>query len=249
MRMGWNGKALAVTMVLMLGLAAGARQARAQHPDIDRYHAANLLGLTVSSVGNASDTKATPALGGGTYQLNLAGVALFRDLNGTFASNSVVNADWKIDTVFGFFEVADPKGLPSGTKFLSAVGSTVGTGWKTNANPDLGGFTAAATDPESPSGDALKTAFPGSKASFSWGKAQTKKGSTVHDYTGDIFWGFHVRATYNGVQTTGWIYGFGNGSKFPGSGGPDIPEPAFYQLSALLGLGGLGLYRLRRRAR
>lgn len=51
----------------------------------------------------------------------------------------------------------------------------------------------------------------------------------------------HVQGIGSDGSKSGWITDGGGG------GGGIIPEPAFYQMAALLGLGGLGLLRLRRK--
>ncbi len=53
----------------------------------------------------------------------------------------------------------------------------------------------------------------------------------------------HVHGIGSSGALSGWITDGG------GDGGGIVPEPAFYQMAALLGLGGLGLLRLRRGAK
>jgi hypothetical protein len=59
----------------------------------------------------------------------------------------------------------------------------------------------------------------------------------VHDWT------LSGEMTFGNIRTTSG----GGGQSFMGRGVNVIPEPAFYQMAALLGLGGLGLLKLRRR--
>lgn len=252
----------AVAGVLALGI--GVQRANAQVDGFSGHAVTNASNFFMST---GSDTLVEPLATGGTYTLYLG-----KDLLGNVGTPTITigGNTYNVDAVNGVYELftsatpnsgnqpgSDPRnGLggaanTSGAKYTAwspdevhnlGSGNTQAWGW---VGSGFGGGGPASNNPttalwKAGTSDKLYT---GSLGTFSFKDETEWLAANPNQH---VYFGFDVSlSTSTGffpgsTGQTGKIY-------FQTDGGGFVPEPMFYQGAALLGMSGIGLFRMRRR--
>lgn len=239
MRRLGSSKALLATAVLTLGLSVGAQA------QLSNFQAATIGGITTSLFG-------TGVKDGQSYKVWQFGLKAQGSTSLTFGGNT-----YQITQIFGVIQA------------YAAPGATSLAGDINNVVDDSAISTVRANPPAwdlllNGNNDKIGFDHPGASnrinngtlpyaPTFAWydpnppnsGNNPVNGQAIGSVPAGDaLVWGWHLTYVNPSTGAVATAFFFGNpGGQLPPSG---IPEPAFYQLSALLGLGGLGLFRLRR---
>lgn len=240
-----SARTLAVAAAFALTLGLGT-QAKAQ---VDGFSGHKIVDISGWRVKDGATTVFQPLAGGGSYSIELDAGAWFK-----FDGSSTKHYLTKLSA---FYQLYTNVGVPNGTDVADPrpTNPTLPTGWSkdnpiTNSEKQAWGYVAENESYNTgssvlfPAGSTGRT-YNGSVGNFAFNSA------TPIDANNTVLWGFHVGWTdtpytfdtnTDPTTNTANVYWQFEGGVPPSS----IPEPAFYQMSGLLILGGLGALRMRK---
>jgi hypothetical protein len=241
-------KALLTFGVLALMLSIGARQAKAQDvldPSFSSFNEVTVTDVTkyLFTINGSTVNSANPVGTSGTYRFGFDASGDAIPIKFSDNTTAVITG---VESVY-LVHNGSQDGKDSITATLSISGAPI-----TN-------YDGSGDSPNWTGGPAPGANFP-SYAAANFGNADFLKGGSEYnglDRYGDysftgitllknpsdpVFFGFHARLTLADDTVTTEFLRFGGDG---GGGFPPVPEPVYYQLATLLGLGGLCILRFR----